>query len=117
MPLPHLGIDEEVRVCDGCYIKLKLAKASKKEGLPPLPNTFGSPSSVKPATQSTPAPPAPADDFDEDMKKAIEMSLKEEEQRKSGFGAGYTPAAARAPQQQQYQESSPAPPQVCLRQC
>ncbi|ORZ00566.1 hypothetical protein BCR43DRAFT_485429 [Syncephalastrum racemosum] len=105
MALPHLGIDEEVRVCDGCYIKLKLAKASKKDGLPPLPNTFGPSSSAKTPVQSTPAPPAPADDFDEDMKKAIEMSLKEEEQRKSGFGAGYTPAAARSsPQQQQEQQ-------------
>ena len=106
MPLPHLGIDEEVRVCDGCHIKLKLAKAAKKNVLPPLP--FSPPSQATavpqpsyqqhnaPSSQSVPTsgtvPPSGAEeDFDEDMKKAIEMSLKEAEQQKN-FGRGYTPS-------------------------
>ncbi|KAG2224065.1 hypothetical protein INT45_004946 [Circinella minor] len=106
MPLPHLGIDEEVRVCDGCHIKLKLAKAAKKNVLPPLP--FSPPSQATavpqpsyqqhsaPSSQSVPTsgavpPPGAEEDFDEDMKKAIEMSLKEAEQQKN-FGRGYTPS-------------------------
>ncbi|KAI7853754.1 hypothetical protein BDC45DRAFT_441684 [Circinella umbellata] len=106
MTLPHLGIDEEVRVCDGCHIKLKLAKAAKKNVLPPLP--FSPPSQATavpqpsyqqhnaPSSQSVPTsgtvPPSGAEeDFDEDMKKAIEMSLKEAEQQKN-FGRGYTPS-------------------------
>ncbi|KAI9277153.1 hypothetical protein BDA99DRAFT_495020 [Phascolomyces articulosus] len=127
IPLPHLGIDEEVRVCDGCYIKLKLAKASKKGGLPPLP--FSPSSHASSATpyssssfqqqqqqpaQSASSSAAPADDeFDEDMKKAIEMSLKEEEQRKN-FGRGYTPSQQPSrstptsnPQVQQQEEEDP----------
>ena len=100
MPLPHIGIDDEVRVCDGCYIKLKLAKVAKKDALPPLPG-------LRPATSQQPAAPqssnrqvsgdAQDDTFDEDMKKAIEMSLKEAEQYKSGYGAGYTPSQPSQP--------------------
>lgn len=98
MPLPHLGIDEEVRVCDGCYIKLKLAKAARKDGLPPLPTSSTSVSSPQKTTESATSAPAmqsqQADDtFDEDMKRAIEESLKEAERRKSGYGTGYTPAS------------------------
>ena len=107
MPLPHLGIDEEVRVCDGCHVKLKIAKAARKGGLPPLP--FSPQTQAQPASQSVsaaaaavaapaPAPAAGEDEFDDDMKRAIEMSLKEEEQRK-GFGKGYTPSQPAQPVQ------------------
>lgn len=97
MPLPHIGIDEEVRVCDGCYIKLKLAKVAKKDALPPLPGLRPATSQQQqqqPATSSSRQASGDAQDdtFDEDMKKAIEMSLKEAEQYKSGYGAGYTPS-------------------------
>lgn len=100
MPLPHLGIDEEVRVCDGCYIKLKLAKAARKDGLPPLPtfatNATSSPQKTTESNVSASAAQSQqADDtFDEDMKRAIEESLKEAERQKSGYGAGYTPSSA-----------------------
>lgn len=97
MALPHIGINEEVRVCDGCYIKLKLAKAASKDGLPPLPTV--SSASLTTQSQTLTKQPEPLttrsdadDEFDEDMKKAIEMSLKEAEQRRTGYGAGYTPA-------------------------
>ncbi|KAI8144913.1 hypothetical protein BJV82DRAFT_606678 [Fennellomyces sp. T-0311] len=104
MPLPHLGIDEEVRVCDGCHVKLKLAKAARKGGLPPLPFSPQTqvPLSSQPVSAAAAAPaPAPAsgdDEFDDDMKKAIEMSLKEAEQQKN-FGRGYTPSQPAQPSQ------------------
>ncbi|KAF7726000.1 Vacuolar protein-sorting-associated protein 27 [Apophysomyces ossiformis] len=102
MPLPHLAINEEVRVCDGCYIKLKLAKVAKKETLPQLLSTAGSP-----LPSHTPSEPRISkhttadrntlgndeDSFDADMKKAIELSLKEAERDK----VGYVPAKASQP--------------------
>ncbi|SAM07555.1 hypothetical protein [Absidia glauca] len=132
MTLPHLAINEEVRVCDGCYIKLKLAKVAKKDA---VPSTFGS--SAKPipaflqqysdttepttnvstshptsATPSQPAHQATDDGFDDDLKKAIELSLKEEEARKNSYGVGYTPSRQiheeRSPRQEQ-QPKEPAP--------
>jgi growth factor-regulated tyrosine kinase substrate len=99
MPLPQLGINEHVRVCDGCYMKLKLDKAitaSSSTGL-----SKSSPS--KPITTTATSQPSQeqpqSDEFDDDMKKAIELSLKEEEQRKKSFGAGYV-----APQPQPVQK-------------
>ncbi|KAI9302983.1 hypothetical protein BJ944DRAFT_184120 [Cunninghamella echinulata] len=111
MPLPHLAIHEEVRVCDGCYIKLKLAKVAKKDA---IPSTFGTAAAPIPAflkhyqdsndtgghsTNSTTANNNTSsnnnnneDSFDDDLKKAIELSLKEEESRKNSFGIGYTPS-------------------------
>ncbi|CEP08950.1 hypothetical protein [Parasitella parasitica] len=91
MALPKLGINEQVRVCDGCYIKVKLDKAS-----------------IKPSASSNTATPQPSttvhadreNDYDSDIKKAIELSLKEAEQQKKGYGAGYVAAPAR-----QYQPS------------
>ncbi|CAO3595717.1 unnamed protein product [Absidia cylindrospora] len=111
MPLPHLAINEEVRVCDGCYIKLKLAKVAKKDAVAP---TFGTSAAPMPAflkqysdtpepannvstnrteTILTSQPQNDDDGFDDDLKKAIELSLKEEEARKGGHGGtGYTPS-------------------------
>ncbi|CDH51224.1 ubiquitin binding protein [Lichtheimia corymbifera JMRC:FSU:9682] len=101
MPLPHIGIDEEVRVCDGCYIKLKLAKVAKKDALPPLPGLRPAATSQQPAAPQSSSRQASGDaqdeTFDEDMKRAIEMSLKEAEQYKSGYGAGYTPSQPSQP--------------------
>lgn len=81
MPLPHLGINEYVRVCDGCHIKLKLDKAAITAST--------STSSVKKSIPVAAPEPSQTDDFDDDMKKAIELSLKEAEQQKNSFGAGY----------------------------
>lgn len=74
MPLPHHGINEEVRVCDGCYIKLANAKATKNNG-----------SSANKNMQHIEI------DYDDndDLKKVIALSLKEEEQRKKAYGTGY----------------------------
>ncbi|KAI8063919.1 hypothetical protein BC940DRAFT_260433 [Gongronella butleri] len=123
MALPHLAIHEEVRVCDGCYIKVKLAKVARKDTIPrkfgtaphvgwddapsdASPSARASHTSPPPAQQArTSQPPPPADDqFDDDLKKAIELSLKEEEQRKTGYGAGYMAST------QQPVAAAPAPP-------
>ncbi|RCI04619.1 Vacuolar protein-sorting-associated protein 27 [Rhizopus stolonifer] len=88
LPLPQLAINEPVRVCDGCYIKVKLEKAGSK--------TVSTPPMNAKIPESLPAQPQPvADDneFDDDIKKAIELSLKEAEQQKNSYGAGYIQSA------------------------
>ncbi|KAI9259698.1 hypothetical protein EDC94DRAFT_611833 [Helicostylum pulchrum] len=102
IPLPHLGINDTVRVCDGCYIKVKLSKVADKDAMPNLLGTSASiSSSLTPAytpsikiktaetvttatatMTTTPPPPPPDDQFEDDLKKAIEISLKESEQQK-----------------------------------
>ncbi|KAI8344290.1 hypothetical protein BC941DRAFT_408256 [Chlamydoabsidia padenii] len=89
MALPHLAINDPVRVCDGCHLKLKMYKTGQGS-LPVLPspnkNTF---------SDATPVPTTAAtsngdlDAYDDDLKKAIELSLAEDEKRKNGFGSGY----------------------------
>ncbi|KAI8384873.1 uncharacterized protein BYT42DRAFT_612540 [Radiomyces spectabilis] len=93
MRLPHLAINEEVRVCDGCYIKLKLARVAKKESLQAAYSSGSSPTPAPSQTIPSAAKKStePEDAFDDDLKKAIELSLKEEEQRKNRYGAGYAP--------------------------
>ncbi|OBZ85373.1 Vacuolar protein sorting-associated protein 27 [Choanephora cucurbitarum] len=94
MPLPKLGINESVRVCDGCYIKLKLEKASVQTATP-------KPAAIPPpSTNQT----EDSDHFDDDMKRAIELSLKEAEQSKNSYGAGYV--APKEPEPQR--ETAPA---------
>ncbi|CEP09815.1 hypothetical protein [Parasitella parasitica] len=101
IPLPHLGINDSVRVCDGCYIKVKLAKVADKDA---MPNLLGTPSSISSSLAPTYTPSiknkaltttttttasnsnsnnnALNDErFEDDMKKAIEMSLKESQQQ------------------------------------
>ncbi|KAI9478401.1 MAG: hypothetical protein EXX96DRAFT_570748 [Benjaminiella poitrasii] len=85
MPLPKLGINEPVRVCDGCYIKLKLDKATLNVNKP-MPAV---PASASTTINQTATTTNGADDFDDDIKKAIELSLKEAEQQKNSYGAGY----------------------------
>ncbi|RCH86672.1 Vacuolar protein-sorting-associated protein 27, partial [Rhizopus stolonifer] len=99
VPLPHLGINDTVRVCDGCYIKVKLAKVADKDAVSQLlGNTIASTSTSSslvptyaPSTSQKTADTVKDDDqFDLDIKKAIEMSLKDSQQK----SVGYTPPAA-----------------------
>lgn len=99
MPLPKLGINEHVRVCDGCYIKLKLDKANIK------PST-----STKSTTSQPAATTAHVEDYDDDIKKAIELSLKEAEQQTTSYGAGYVAASAHHQQQQHHHLLHQSPP-------
>ncbi|KAI9283641.1 hypothetical protein BC943DRAFT_361915 [Umbelopsis sp. AD052] len=97
MTLPHLAITEEVRVCDGCYMKNKLARIEKKESndlsLPPFmqADPFQKRDHERSSSISKPPPTASEEEIDEDLKKAIELSLKEAERSKSAYGAGYAP--------------------------
>ncbi|RCH97389.1 Vacuolar protein-sorting-associated protein 27 [Rhizopus stolonifer] len=88
LPLPHLGINDTVRVCDGCYIKVKLSKVADKEAVPHLLKT---PASVSSSLMPTYTPSVKSkntkdvimtshsDDhqFEDDLQKAIELSLQE----------------------------------------
>ncbi|RDW85577.1 ubiquitin binding protein [Coleophoma crateriformis] len=89
LPLPHLGILQPVRVDDGCYIKLT-DKSSKSGG------SFAaerSPTHVSHRHKSQSMQPRNArvdDGFDEDLKRALAMSLEEVN---GHAGAGYVPQA------------------------
>ncbi|KAF9949431.1 Vacuolar protein-sorting-associated protein 27 [Mortierella alpina] len=87
MSLPNLGVTQEVRVCDGCWMKKKMGNNSAI-----LQDTFGLggpaelvPSISKPTPATTAAAPSSssttAENDDEDLRKAIELSLKESNSR------------------------------------
>ncbi|KAH8684482.1 vacuolar protein sorting-associated protein 27 [Tricladium varicosporioides] len=88
LPLPHLGILQPVRVDDGCY--LKLTDKSPKGG------SFGNDRhshSHKHRSHTASMQPRSArvdEGFDEDLKRALAMSLEEVS---SHSGAGYVPQA------------------------
>ena len=85
-----------MRVCDGCYIKVKLAKVADKEALSHL---LGTPASISSSLAPAYAPPienktlpettfntneantTTDTQFEDDLKKAIEISLKESQQQ------------------------------------
>ncbi|KAI8147245.1 hypothetical protein BJV82DRAFT_643161 [Fennellomyces sp. T-0311] len=100
LPLPHMAIDEAVRVCYGCYIKLKLSRVAKKEGpLPPYPGAPQQQVTSSPARASTsasqPSQPEQSQDdkqFEEDLKKALELSKKE---AGHAYGSGYVATDAK----------------------
>ncbi|CAJ2505202.1 Uu.00g125960.m01.CDS01 [Anthostomella pinea] len=99
LPLPHLGIMQPVRVDDGCYARLT-DKSSK--GLIP-PERSPSSSSFPHKNHSTSASMQPRsarvdDAFDQDLKKALAMSLEEVQSHSQGYvpPVDNTPAATHA---------------------
>ncbi|KAF2434125.1 ubiquitin binding protein [Tothia fuscella] len=97
IPLPHLGIMQPVRVDDGCYQKL-----TEKSNAKPVPRGFDAAKPAKTLYQGMQPRGARVerdDSFDEDLKKALEMSL---EDAKAPVGQGYIP-------QSQLQASKPKP--------
>ena len=83
--LPHLGILQPVRVDDGCYEKLTKAKGQGKSG------SFGEDRKSPFSPRSVSMQPRDArvdSSFDEDLKRALEMSLEE---AKNSTGSGYVP--------------------------
>ncbi|KAL2019198.1 hypothetical protein VTK56DRAFT_9998 [Thermocarpiscus australiensis] len=90
LPLPHLGILQPVRVDDGCYAKLT-DKSSKGGGagherFPAHPSFTGRQrgSSMQPRNARV------DDSFDEDLKKALAMSLEDVKK----YSRGYTQSTA-----------------------
>lgn len=75
LPLPHIGIIQAVRVCDGCHSKLTekrtLGVSSK---LPPRQPQI---TKQKPSATMQPRNARVEDDDDEDLKMALKMSLDE----------------------------------------
>ncbi|KAL2755591.1 hypothetical protein ACRALDRAFT_1064356 [Sodiomyces alcalophilus JCM 7366] len=78
LPLPHLGIMQAVRVDDGCYAKLmdKSGKgghsaAASLDKSPTYPHKSRSTSTMQPRSARV------EDGFDEDLKKALALSLED----------------------------------------
>ncbi|PNY28676.1 Vacuolar protein sorting-associated protein 27 [Tolypocladium capitatum] len=75
VPLPHLGILTPVRVDDGCYAKLT-GKGYKELGAP-LDRSPTYPHKTRSTSAMQPRNARIDDGFDEDLKKALAMSLEE----------------------------------------
>ncbi|KAK4232600.1 vacuolar protein sorting-associated protein 27 [Podospora fimiseda] len=89
LPLPHLGILQAVRVDDGCYAKLT-DKSSRSSGGASSGNDRQSTlySSFPAKNKSSSMQPRNArvdDGFDEDLKKALAMSLEEVKNHSRGY--------------------------------
>ncbi|KAK9373272.1 uncharacterized protein V1513DRAFT_382867 [Lipomyces chichibuensis] len=80
IPLPHLGIIQPVRVCDSCY--------ALKHKAPHKHHRHKSEDKKKSAT-------ALAYEEDDDLKRALRMSLEESKQPMSGFAAPPPPVQAK----------------------
>ena len=91
LPLPHLGILQAVRVDDGCYTKLmdKSSRGGPPAGSDRPSHNFGGHKHKSQASMQ-PRSARVDDGFDEDLKKALAMSL--EEVNGQG-GSGYVPQA------------------------
>ncbi|KAK4241496.1 hypothetical protein C8A03DRAFT_30358 [Achaetomium macrosporum] len=85
LPLPHLGIMQPVRVDDGCYAKLT-DKSSRGGGIgherSPTYSSF--PGKVR-GSSMQPRNARVDDGFDEDLKKALAMSLEEVQKHSRGY--------------------------------
>ena len=89
IPLPHLGITDNVRVDDGCYAKVT---TRDKQPVSSSPWDFSAPrkhSNMQPRSARI------DDGFDADLKKALEMSL---EDAKTDTSSGYVPQSHSRPQ-------------------
>lgn len=78
VPLPHLGIHTPVRVDDGCYAKLTGKGYKELDRSPTYPYKHRSTSALQPRNARV------DDGFDEDLKKALAMSLEEVSQHSRG---------------------------------
>ncbi|CAD6568351.1 MAG: Vacuolar protein-sorting-associated protein 27 [Alectoria sarmentosa] len=97
IPLPHLGILQAVRVDDGCYAKL--TDKSRSGPLPERSLAKGNASIIRHRSPMQPRDARVDEGFDDDLKRALQMSLEEV---KGHSGAGYVPQS-----QLQAQRKSP----------
>lgn len=88
IPLPHLGIIQPVRVDDGCYAKL--TERTRAGSIPGERSSIKLQSTSRHRASMQPRDARVDDGFDEDLKRALEMSLEEV---KGHSGAGYVPQA------------------------
>lgn len=82
--LPHLGITTPVRVDDGCYDKLSRKSHGSGGGSERRVSFAPKPNSMQPRSARV----EPRSSFEEDMRKALEMSLEES---KGMSTSGYVP--------------------------
>ncbi|KAL7276911.1 Vacuolar protein-sorting-associated protein 27 [Rhizina undulata] len=110
LSLPHIGIVQQVRVCDGCHTKL-----TEKRTLGSIPKLASHSSThrhhhtapkSKPASWNSMQPRSARveDDDDEDLKMALKMSLEE---AKSKGSTGYVPQQQLQAQKEAQQPSKP----------
>ena len=97
IPLPHLGIVQPVRVDDGCYARL-MEKA--RGPLPERSLAKGNASIIRGRNPMQPREARVDDAYDDDLKRALKMSLEEVNGHSNG---GYVPQS-----QLQAQSSAPA---------
>ncbi|KAK8084639.1 hypothetical protein PG997_005910 [Apiospora hydei] len=108
LPLPHLGIMQPVRVDDGCYAKLtdRPGKGAPNLSQERSPTSPSFPHKDRSASIMQPRNARVDDAFDEDLKKALAMSL-EEVQNHSALGKGYVPNTTNTNQAKSH---APEPP-------
>ena len=87
-PLPHLGIHTPVRVDDGCYAKLN--NKGLKDSTPAQDRTPTYPHKTRSTSAMQPRNARVDDGFDEDLKKALAMSLEDVGNNSRGYVAPTT---------------------------
>jgi growth factor-regulated tyrosine kinase substrate len=91
LPLPHLGILAPVRVDDGCYMRL----TTKQQPVPPQdPRAPTYPHKNRSTSAMQPREARADEGFDEDLKKALAMSLEEVQGYNRGRRESAPPAKA-----------------------
>lgn len=94
IPLPHLGIIQPVRVDDGCYARL-MDKSRGNSLHVERSLAKGNASIIRHRTPMQPRDARVEDGFDDDLKRALQMSLEEV---KGHSGSGYVPQSQLPPQ-------------------